>query len=84
MRSPFVLLEIKQSLMRIFVRDFPALLGVCFKTVKTPSWSIFFAGTALIGLEIRQNSCVQSPCLTKKSASIRHSAGFKTDPGRKL
>ena len=33
----------------------------------------------MIGLEIRQDSCVQSPCLTKKSAPIRHSASFKTD-----
>ena len=39
----------------------------------------FSARTALIGLEIRQDSRVQSPCLTKKSAPIRHSASFKAD-----
>nr|WP_325243248.1 hypothetical protein [uncultured Oscillibacter sp.] len=38
----------------------------------------FSARTALIGLEIRQDSCVQSPCLAKKSAPIQHSANFQT------
>ena len=32
----------------------------------------------MIGLEIRRDSRVQSPYLTKKSAPIRHSARFKT------
>ena len=36
--------------------------------------------TALIGLEIRQDSRVKSPCLAKKSAQIRHSANFQTRP----
>ena len=40
----------------------------------------FSARTALIGLEIRQDSCVQSPCLAKKSAPIQHSANFQTRP----
>ena len=35
----------------------------------------------MIGLDIRQDSCVQPPCLTKKSAPIRHSAALKTDSG---
>ena len=40
----------------------------------------FSARTALIGLEIRQDSRVQSPCLAKKSAPIQHSANFQTRP----
>ena len=40
----------------------------------------FSAGAALIWLEIRQDSCVKSPCPAKKSASIRHSANFQTGP----
>nr|WP_325242413.1 hypothetical protein [uncultured Oscillibacter sp.] len=42
----------------------------------------FSARTALIGLEIRQDSRVQSPCLAKKSAPIQHSANFQTRPSR--
>ena len=34
----------------------------------------------MIFLEIRQDSCGKSPCLTKKSAPIRHSANFQTRP----
>ena len=42
--------------------------------------SSFSARTALIGLEIRQDSRVQSPCLAKKSAPIQHPANFQTRP----
>jgi hypothetical protein len=43
-------------------------------------WASFFTRTSLIFLEIRQDSCGKSPCLTKKSVSIRYSANFQTRP----
>ena len=47
------------------------------KNDKTPSPGIFFTRASLIFLEIRQDSCGKSPCLTKKSVSIRHFTIFK-------
>ena len=56
----------------------PLFLESVLKPSKRRLGASFSARTALIGLEIRQDSRVQSPCLTKKSAPIRHSANFKT------
>jgi len=54
---------------------FMALFEKCQNAVAS-----FSAGTSLISLEIRQDSCGKSPCLTKKSALIQDSANFQTGP----
>ena len=57
-----------------------------FQAQSLACWGIPLSGlgmverTALIGLEIRQDFRVKSPCLATKSAQIRHSANFQTRP----